>query len=145
MLNSVQQLFFKAAETKFHFLHSRYGFEFPVTSVDPRTGIAQATFAGRHLVVELYLDERDEDIDCMVAKMKDGAPAKDYAVDSEGNRVRESLYQMLRRQGVRERLLSKVGELPFERQIEPILEDYAAMLRKHGAAVLNDSKDLWDS
>jgi hypothetical protein len=117
-------LFAEASKT-FAFLVEEYGFAPPRLEINDKINFAFVTFLGRNLAVECILDEREEDITCKIARVIGGKPANDYAFDDNGVRVREGLYNLLVRRGVREQLLTAVRGLEFRERIRIKLADCA--------------------
>ena len=136
--------FFSAASNAFQFLTIDKHFALPTLDVDDQINFATVTFLGKNVAIECILDERDEDVDCKIARVVDGAKVLDYAVDKTGKRVRESLAALLRRRGLRDRIFHDVKGLALRYQITIILEDFALMLRTHASDILNDSPTMLD-
>jgi hypothetical protein len=139
MNKDLANYFFEEASKAFAFLVRDYGFAPPRLEINDKINFAFVTFMGKNLAVECILDEREEDITCKIARVIGGKPSNDYEIDNKGLRVREGLFNLLRRRGVRGRLLTKVGGLPFREQIKITLGDHAQMLQKHGQDILADS------
>lgn len=131
--------FFEETSKAFGFVVNEHSFDAPQLLVDDQINFAFVTFMGKNLAIECILDEREDDVSCKIARVIDGRKTIHYAVDERGERVRESLYSLLVRRGIRERLFTKVGGLALREKIKITLNDFASMLKKHGAEVLNDS------
>ena len=127
------------AEKLFAFLPSDCGFAPPKMAVDERSLLAVVTFKGQNLAIQLLLDERGQDVDCKVARVSNGEVAEHYGRDETGKLVRESLFEMLTRKGVRAGLFTKVSGMPLEERIPVTLEDFSRMLKQHGKDILSDS------
>jgi hypothetical protein len=127
---------FEEASKTFAFLVDEYGFAPPRLEINDKINFAFVIFLGKNLAVECILDEREEDITCKIARVIGGKPAVDYAIDDNGVRVREGLYNLLVRRGVRGQLITPVRGLEFRERIKIKLADCAQMLRKHG-------QDIW--
>jgi len=136
--------FFEEAAKAFDFIVRVGSFAPPQFEIDGRIPFAYAIFRGRNLALECSLDERDEDIDCKVVRLIDGKLPVEYAVDSNGVRVREGVYSLLRRKGVRERLFTQVTGLGLRDQIPITLGDFARMLKNHGSEIFSDSRTALD-
>lgn len=139
MDKQLAEYFFNEAAKTFAFLVDDHGFAPPLLEVDEKINFAFVTFMGQNLAIECILDEREADIDCKIARVIDGKKITYYAVDDNGVRLREGLFNLLRRRGVREHLLTKVGGMSFRDQIKVTLRDFAQMLIKHGQDILADS------
>lgn len=120
----------------------------PQFEVNDNVHFCFVTFVGKHLAIECSLDGREGDIACIIARVVDGKRATFYdaidELDETGARVRVHLDSLLRRRGVRERLLTPSGQLPLRERIKVRLADFAMMLRKHGQEVLSDSPTVFD-
>lgn len=126
-------------------LVSEHVFALPKLEIDAAISFAKVIYMGKNLAIEFVLDEREEDLDCKIARIADGKRVPDYAVDEKGIRVRDSLAALLRRRGVRAALFHKVARLPFRDRIPITLSDFANMLEKYGKDILADSPDVFDS
>jgi hypothetical protein len=133
--------FFVEAQKAFAFVVAEHGFAPPRLDVDDEIDTTTVTFMGRNLAIECVFEVREGDVDCKIARVVNGEKTTHYAVDERGIRVRDSLANLLRRRGVRERLFQRVGEYDLHQQIEITLSDFAAMLKKYGQDILNDSPD----
>ena len=123
----------------FSFLVSEYGFEPPVLVIDDRIHFAFVTYMGKNLAIELILDEREEDVDCKIARVLEGQKTHHYERDDEGVLVRTGLYTLLVARGLPEQFFRGVGGLDLCARIPRMLEDFATMLRKHSQEILRDS------
>ncbi len=128
----------------FAFLAENYGFSDPKVIVDVQFPIVTVVYLKRHIAIEFVLDDREKDIGCMIARVVDGGTAPEYEFDAKGLRVRQDLYGLLVRRGVRDRLFRDVGRLSFRERIPVTLEDFAAMLKQHGRDILEDSPTVLD-
>ena len=131
--------FFEEASKAFAFLVDEYSFAAPQIESNENIDFTIVTFLGKHLAIECILDQREDDIDCKVARVINGKKTSHYSVDENRVRVREGLYSLLRRQGVRDRLFRRVQGLELRERIKVTLSDFAEMLRQHGNAILSDS------
>ena len=136
--------FFSEASRALAFVVNEYNFSPPRLEVNEKINFAFVTFMNKHLAIECILDERESDIDCKIALVFGGKKTTHYAVDENGVRVREGLFGLLRRRGIRERLVTRVGGLEFREQIKIAMLDFAQMLRKHGQDILHDSPTALD-
>lgn len=144
MKTELRRTFHEIVRVNLGFLLAEGRFTGPYPELDAKTGIFTVVFTGTNLAVEFVLDERDEDITCTVARMVDGQPALDYAVDTHGSLVRASLPQLLRARGIRNKLFTQVTGLPLKDQIPITLRDYACMLQTYGQMVLDDNPAFLD-
>ena len=135
---------FNEASRTFDFLVKHHDFAPPKLEVDNKIDFATITFMGKNLAVECILDEREADITCKIARVIDGKRTPYYAVDDNRVRVREGLFHLLTRRGVRENLFRNIGGLDVRQKISIALEDFAQMLKKHGQDILADSPDALD-
>lgn len=138
MNQELSDYFLQEASSAFAFLPDAHGFAAPQLLIDDVSGFAYVVFRGKNLTVECILDEREGDIDCKVARVIGGTKTAHYAVDEDGVRVREGLASLLRRRGVREPLFRKVGDLDLSQRIRITLQDFAAMLQRHGDDIVGD-------
>lgn len=136
--------FFDEVSKSFVFLVTEHAFAFPQLQIDDKINFAFVTFMGKNLAIECILDEREEDVDCKISRIVNGKKTTHYATDNIGLRVREGLFNLLRRRGVREHLFTRIAGLEFREQIKVILMDFAKMLRKHGKEILADSPSALD-
>ena len=132
------------AEKLFAFLPSDCGFAPPKMAVDERSLLAVVTFKGQNLAIQLLLDERGQDVDCKVARVSNGKVTEHYGRDDAGKLVRESLFAMLARKGVRASLFTEVSGMPLEKRIPITLEDFSRMLKQHGKDILADSSWVFE-
>lgn len=139
MDDKLARYFFVEVARTFHFLEVEYRFASPHLEIDTEINFAFVTFLGQHLAIEFILDEREADITCKIALVIDHKKTAHYARDEHGKLVRDGLYNFLLRRGIRERLFHNVGALGLYDKIPIKLEDYAKMLRRHGADILRDS------
>ena len=139
MDQELAEFFFAEAARTFGFLVQDYSFAPPELEVNNKIDFATVTFMGKNLAVECILDEREADITCKIARVIDGKKTTHYAVDENGVRVREGLFHLLQRRGVRERLFTKTGGLELHDKIKTTLSDFAQMLKEHGGDILADS------
>lgn len=128
----------------FAFLNSDYGFADPQLIVDEHTALAVVTFKGQNLAIQLLLDERGEDIDCKVARVSNGKVTDHYGRDEAGKLVRDSLFTMLTRKGLRTSLFTRVSGMSLEKRIPITLEDFSRMLKQHGEDILADSSSVFE-
>src|SRR5215217_4249639 len=139
MDQELAEYFFAEAVRTFDFLVKDYSFAPPDLEVNNKIDFATVTFTGKNLAVECILDEREADITCKIARVINGKKTTHYAVDENGVRVREGLFHLLQRRGVRERLFTATGDLELRDKIKTTLSDFAQMLKKHGQDILANS------
>jgi hypothetical protein len=132
------------ASKAFAFLVNDHSFTPPQLQIDDKINFAFVIFLKKNLAIEFILDERESDITCKIARVFDGKKTPHYAVDENGVRVREGLFNLLRRRGIKERLTTGIGGLELHAQIKVKFSDFAQMLRKHGQDILNDSSTALD-
>lgn len=144
MNEHLSNYFFEETSKVFSFLVDEYSFANARLEIDNKIHCAFVLFVGKNLSIEFILDERENNIDCKIARVIDGKKTIFYAVDNKGLRVRESLSGLLRRRGFKDRLFSKVGGLEIHELIKITLADFAQMLKKHGLDVLSDSPTALD-
>ena len=135
------ELLFDECSMAFAFLVTDHGFKPPTLEVNPAIHFATVTFMGTNLALECIFDEREIWVEFKIARVVNGVKAQKYAADQNGNRVRDSLFLMLKRRGVREfglksQHLAKQGTAEMFR-IK--LNAYASLLRKYGKDILADS------
>jgi|WetSurMetagenome_2_1015567.scaffolds.fasta_scaffold42537_3 hypothetical protein len=99
---------------------------------------------GRNLTIEFILDQREEDFDCEILRLRDGQRRDEYDwnfQDAEGMQVRESLFTLASSRAGSQQLFHKPGGLPFKQKVSIWLGDYEHMLRVYGQDILKDSPD----
>jgi hypothetical protein len=71
-----------------------------------------------------------------------GAPAGDYAIDRDGNRVREQLFLMLKRRGLKESGLKTqcLASKNVHEMFSIVCSTYASLLEKYGQDIIGDSE-----
>lgn len=132
-------------EEIFAFLVAEHGFQGPLFDYDPKTFHATMQYVGKNIAIQCLLDVRDMDVSCKVAKMVNGTVTQDYAVNSQGQRVRDDIYCLFRDRGIRAKLFRGGGGCADFCEGMPItLEDYAIMLTKYGQDILEDSPHVFD-
>jgi hypothetical protein len=135
------RVFFDECSKAFSFLVTDYGFKPPTLQTDDLTDFVTVTFMGTNLALECVFDEREAWVEFKVAQVMQGVKARDYAVDQNGNRVRDNLFLMLQRRGVRDFGLKSRGlakrAIPEMFRIK--LNTYASLLRQYGKDILADS------
>jgi hypothetical protein len=89
------RLFFDECSKAFAFLVTDHGFKPPTLEINPSIHFATVTFMGTNLALECIFDEQESWVEFKVARVINGLKAQDYAVDQNGNRVRDSLFLML--------------------------------------------------
>lgn len=143
MNKALSQYFFREVLDAFAFVVKKHAFSAAQLEVRDQISFTFVIFMGKHVAIECILDEREDDIACIIARVVDGKRATcDDAVDDRdesGVRVREHLSMLLERHGARESLFTRVGSLDLYDRIPITLGDFAQMLKKHGHVVLNDS------
>ena len=135
------EAFFDECSKAFAFLVRDHGFKPPTLEINPSIHFATVTFMGTSLALECIFDERETWVEFKVARVVSGVKAREYAVDQNGNRVRDSLFSMLQRRGVREFGLKSqnVAELKVQEMFRVKLAAYASLLQKFGKDILDDS------
>jgi hypothetical protein len=144
MNTALLEIFRDQAEKLFAFLPSDCGFALPKMAVDEHALLAVLTFKGQNLAIQLLLDVRAQDVDCKVARVSNGKVTEHYGRDEAGKLVRESLFEMLTRKGVRASLFTKVSGMSLEERIPITLEDFSRMLKQHGKDILADSSLVFE-
>ena len=76
--------------------------------------------------------------------MSNGKETEHYGRDEVGNLVREPLFAMLTRKGVRTNLFTNVSGMSLEKRIPITVEDFSRMLKQHGKDILGDSSSVFD-
>ncbi len=143
MENGLRRLFFDLVQKEFDFLVHTGKFKGPFSQ--SYGYYFEVIYLGENLAVELVLEEpRDEDISCYIARVIEGQPARDWAVDKQGKRVRGELANLLVARGVKWPRFTKVTGLSLKEQMPITLRDYARMLQEHGQMVLEDNPAFLD-
>lgn len=136
MLTELRKLFYEVVLKEFDFVTMTSKFRGPYIVKD--NYYFEVAFIGKNLAIELVFEERDEAISCYIARMIEGQPAQDFAVDKAGKRVRGYLYHLLIAWGVHWPRFTKVTGLSLKEMIPIVLRDYAQMLKEHGQMVMED-------
>jgi len=112
--------------------HKNDWFKPPTLEINRLIHFATVTFTGTNLALECILDEREAWVEFKVARVVNGVKAQDYAVDQNGNRVRDNLFLMLQRRGVREFGLKSehLAEQEIPEMFRIKVNAYASLLRK---------------
>lgn len=134
------QEFLQICQETLGFLRS-HGFSKGQFIVDPIARLPVVRFYGKTLAVECVWDTREDALDVMVCRLRDGKCPVEYALDSAGRRVRGHLLQILLDRGVRGfgfRKIPKDATLPQAWRSQ--LEDTARLLQKHGQAILGQEE-----
>lgn len=137
--------FLDACNHAFGFLVSDHGFQPATIEVNSRIQFVTVSYTGRNVAVECIFDKNESWVEVKIARVLNGVRPADYAVDSSGRRVRESLYPLLIRRGVRgfgprEKGLS---EKPIGEMFRIRLGKDADLLKRHGADIIGDSPDVF--
>ena len=139
MNNALVEFFQIEVDKLFSFLVTIYKFSAPQLSVDEKIRFATIAYKGKHLTIQFILDEREEYIDCKIARVFAGMTTIHYQLDNQGILVRQTLSALLRRKGVRQKLYTKVTGLSLVQKIPITLADYERMLNDYGKDILADS------
>ncbi|MGQ0385075.1 MAG: hypothetical protein ACT4UP_10400 [Gammaproteobacteria bacterium] len=137
--------FHDACNAAFGFLVTDHGFQSAILEVDPKTHSAVVSFLGKNVAVECVFDEIEAWVEVKIARVVNGARSVDYSSDSAGNRVRESLYPLLVRRGVRSFGPHDKGHsaTSFQEIFRTRLSKDADLLRMHGTDIINDSPQVF--
>jgi len=141
MTLELTKIFFDECSKAFGFLVTEHGFKPPTLEVNRLIYFATVTFMGTNLALECIFDEREAWVEFKVARVVNGKKAQDYAVDQTGNRVRDSLFLMLQKRGVRKLGLKSehLAEQKIPEMFRIKLNAYGSLLRKYGKDILADS------
>lgn len=147
MNTRIAEEFLDACNQAFGFLVVNHGFQPGILEINPTIHFATVSFVGKNVAVECVFDENESWVEVNIVRVVNGARPADYSTDSTGRRVREGLYPLLVRRGVRgfgprEEGLSKK---PLKEMFRIRLSKDADLLRKHGAYILSDSPDVLDT
>lgn len=145
MNSKLSNYFFEQSSNLLNFLVSDYSFNKPKISIDNRTWFTTVTFMGKDIAFECILDPRESDVSCKIAKVIDGQKTKYYAVNEKRERVRDEIVSILRRKGVRSKLLTKLDKkMKIEEIVHTVLSDYARMIREYTDTLLNNPDNIFD-
>lgn len=142
MDNKLYEYFFEEGIKAFDFMSDVRLFATPERVLDERTGIAKLIFKGSNVAIQCILDQRDEDVDCKIARVIDGHITSHFARDERGLLVRESLYNWVVRRGGSP-AFTKIGGRSFKERIPIILKEIARMLQNYGQEILADSPGVF--
>ena len=137
----VIEQFFEYVKKRFNFLTINYGYQKAVTKYDDDIGFAYVYFIGKKNAVEVIMDTRDKQVDCKISKLVNGKLTELYAVDNKGEVVREDIYDLLRKQGVHSRLLTKSDATRFSERFKIDVDDYVSMIKNYSALILSRFSD----
>jgi hypothetical protein len=116
-----------------------YGFSNPMFSGEAAARNCTTRFYGKYLAVECIWDSVEQAVEVKVARLRDGKPPGEFAMDANGRRVREHLTTLLVRRGVRDFQFPRMSaRTPLPERSEAQLREYARLLQKYGQAILND-------
>lgn len=142
--SNISQVFLEAIRREMTFLVDEYGFNGPYSDFRPEDQkyVYRVWFTGKSLVLEFVLDWRDQDISCYVVRLQEGRFPEGWAVNAHGQRIRISVWQWIRENGVDQPLFTKVGGLRFDEEIPIRVHDYALMLKAYGRPILEDRAEV---
>jgi hypothetical protein len=143
MFSSVQaQEFRRICQETLGFV-SAYGFSDGRLSAGPADHSTVVTFYGTTFAIECIWDDREEHLEIKIAKLRDGKPPTEFAVDAGGRCVRAHLKLILLRRGVRRFSFRKVAPGTPQADAWRIkLQDHAQLLQEEGQAVLRVEPDV---
>jgi hypothetical protein len=129
----------------FGFLATDHGFKPATLEINPKIHFATVSFVGKNVAVECIFDDNESWVEVKIARVVNGARPTDYSTDSTGHLVREGLYPLLIRRGVRgfgprDEGLSKK---PLKEMFRIRLSKDADLLRRHGADIVSDSPKVF--
>jgi hypothetical protein len=135
------QKFELECERAFGFLVTSYGFAPATIEIDTQIHFVTVTFNGKNLALECIYDERESCVEVKVARVLNAVKATEYAVNAQGERVRERLLTLFLERGVRSVGLKDegLGRRPLDEMFQIKLNVYADLLRVHGKDILADS------
>jgi hypothetical protein len=141
MNKDAAQRFQLECERAFGFLVTSYGFAPATIEIDAQIHFVTVTFNGKNLALECIYDERESGIEVKVARVVNGVVATEYAVNAQGERVRERLFILLLERGVRSVGLkdARLETRPLDEMFRIKLSAYADLLRAHAKDILDDS------
>ena len=144
MDTQLSKFFFEKSSKIFNFLVTDHSFEKPKLEIDDKINFATVIFFRKDIAFECILDERESDVTCKIAKVVNGQKVTCYAVDDNGERVRDDITSILRRKGIRERLFTKLNkQMEIKDMIKIVLLDYAEMLKKYDKDLLSNPDKLF--
>lgn len=137
--------FHDACTAVFGFLVANHGFQPATLEINPRIHFATVSFLGRHVAVECIFDQNESWVEVKIAQVVNGARAGEYSTDSTGHRVRESLYPLLIKRGVRDfgRRNGKPSKKSLSEMFRIRLSKDADLLKKYGEDIINDSQQVF--
>jgi hypothetical protein len=138
------QLFQTECECTFNFLVRDYGFSPASLDVNQNISFATVTFMAKNIALECVYDEREMFVEMYVARVSNGVKASEYAIDAQGQKVRERLLTLLIRRGARGVDLKdkKLAAHPINEMFQIKLNAYAELLKAHGRDILSDSSSV---
>lgn len=141
MNKELAEYFFDQAKDTFAFLVKEHGFRPPLLIVDDQIHFAFAVYEATHIAIECVLDEREQIVECKIARVPDRERRDWYEFNDRGERIRVGLGQLVREKGVRENIYTRVTGRSLREKIPVTLGDFATMLHRYGADVLRDAPD----
>lgn len=99
LTSSSAKEFLHACDEALGFLRG-YGFSNPMFSGEAAARNGTTRFYGKYLAVECIWDSVEQAVEVKVARLRDGKPPGEFAMDANGRRVREHLTTLLVRRGV---------------------------------------------
>ena len=132
-----RKIFTEAAIRKFEFLTRCHGFTGPHIE-GQESFVLKVYYTAQNLAIELVHDGTEDDVTCFISKLTDGRKTSHYRRNGRGDLVREYLSELIRNRGIRENPYTNVAGLPFDREVEALMDAHIKMLEGHGRPVLND-------
>ncbi len=141
-MGMISKVFYETVVNEFAFLMEEYSFKGPFSDfkICEERYVYKIWFMGRTLAIEFVLDQRDEDVSCLIVRLENGQLPSGLYVNERGERVRVYLELWLREKGFKEPFL-KVKNKNLTEKIDLLIRDYARLLRMHGDLVLQDRAD----
>jgi hypothetical protein len=143
MVNQISALFYKTIEKHCNFLVTEYCFLGPFTNIYSKNEIFsyQVWYLGKNIGIEFYLEERDEDINCMISQLTNGKRPEMWTDDYKYNqRVFLGIWCDWKR--IKREPYQKLSKLCFEEKIPILIDKQLSILKEFGHEILEDKAGI---
>jgi hypothetical protein len=143
----ISKIFYQTVASECGFLGPEYGFEGPFSDFEicEEHYVYKIWFMGRTLAIEFVLDQRDEDVSCLIVRLENGQLPSGLYVNEQGERVRVYFMAWLESTGFKGDFINynpnELRNKDFGEKIKMIVRNYARSLQAHGGPVLRDRAD----
>jgi len=119
---------------------AQYGFTCDEKSIEITPLLIRMPYLGKNIAIILSYDDRDQTVDCAVAKICNGVIIRNK---TEGGYWSPLYSHLINHQGFRGCIGGRDRPNPnkIEDRLSLALDDYSKALQKHGQAILSDQKN----